>query len=497
MVSRSCIGSIRDTLICTFPLLLLILVTIRSNHAILAYTLDDPYIHLELAKNIFNGNYGINEHEFSSPSSSIIWPFILAPLSTFAWYIYAPLFLNYFFLCLALALMLTHVFNEISSTLIRILVVSLFAFAFNLYGLPLTGMEHSLQALCSIVIAIGLFDDGFRQKYVKSFYFFLVLAPLVRYESLAITVPTILYLLTFRADRRYAILSAVVLFAFIGAFSLFLFFQSGYFFPSSVMIKQSAVSDSNATSLVVKLIQNIYSNISKYGWFIAIFGFTLYVTKTNKKLTGVYFSIVLLYLLLGKHGWFGRYEVFFVLFVAVSIFLLCKENFTFNTRTLTIGVVLLPFTFGSLVFSTLLSPLASSNIYNQQYLVSQVVKELDQPVAVNDLGLIAFYSDKPVVDLWGLGSISAMVSRKSKDRGYVARLMSDNNTNFAIIYKDWFDKQELENLILTAELTLNEMRITPAESTVTFYANSSANSLLLREKLKAFNFGNNILRLAE
>mgnify|MGYP001017862235 CR=1 FL=1 len=42
------------------------------------YTLDDPYIHLALAENILRGHYGINLDEPSSPSSSIVYPFLVA-----------------------------------------------------------------------------------------------------------------------------------------------------------------------------------------------------------------------------------------------------------------------------------------------------------------------------------------------------------------------------------------------------------------------------------
>lgn len=38
----------------------------------LAYTLDDPYIHLSLAEEILHGNYGINPGEAASPSSSML-----------------------------------------------------------------------------------------------------------------------------------------------------------------------------------------------------------------------------------------------------------------------------------------------------------------------------------------------------------------------------------------------------------------------------------------
>ena len=352
-----------------------------------------------------------------------------------------------------------------------------FALAFNLYGLPLTGMEHSLQALCSVLIAIGLINTKFRHRNFKLFYSILVLGPLIRYELLALSVPTIFYLSFIKSDRQIAIFSAIVLITALGLFSFFLFSQSGYFFPSSVMNKEPIVAIEHINQFV-RLIKNANVNGQKYGWVVVLFVFTLIATKMNFKLIMVYFSIIFLYLILAKYGWFGRYEVFFVLFVAVTIVLIIKEYFKPSDEILTLGVFLLPFAFGSLLRCTLETPLASSNIYNQQYLVSQFVKELNQPVAVNDLGLISFHSDKPVIDLLGLGSIEAMESRKYNDQEYVKRIMTKNNTNIAIIYTQWFTEKQLESLILIAELTLKERSITPAYPTVSFYANSTNSSKL-------------------
>src|SRR5437773_1407993 len=65
---------------------------INSGH--LVYTLDDAYIHLSLAENIARCHYGINPGESSSPSSSILWPFLLAPVAGSALGTAAPLVLN-------------------------------------------------------------------------------------------------------------------------------------------------------------------------------------------------------------------------------------------------------------------------------------------------------------------------------------------------------------------------------------------------------------------
>src|SRR5262245_23019430 len=74
--------------------------TLNDGHVV--YTLDDAYIHLSLAENIAQGHYGINGNEFSSPSSSIVWPYLLAPFAGRASGAYAPLVLNVLFATAAL-----------------------------------------------------------------------------------------------------------------------------------------------------------------------------------------------------------------------------------------------------------------------------------------------------------------------------------------------------------------------------------------------------------
>lgn len=69
-------------------------VSLGLNNGKLVYSLDDPYIHLALAENIFNGHYGVNTLENSAPSSSPIWPFLLAPFSFLSFFEYVPLIIN-------------------------------------------------------------------------------------------------------------------------------------------------------------------------------------------------------------------------------------------------------------------------------------------------------------------------------------------------------------------------------------------------------------------
>jgi hypothetical protein len=62
--------------IASIPLVLVL----RAIGGAFGFSLDDPYIHLALASHILDGHYGINPNEAAAPSSSILFPFLVATL---------------------------------------------------------------------------------------------------------------------------------------------------------------------------------------------------------------------------------------------------------------------------------------------------------------------------------------------------------------------------------------------------------------------------------
>ncbi len=94
------------TLAVTLAVFAVVLISILNvNNGHFTYSLDDPYIHLALAENIARGHYGVNLEELSSPSSSIVFPFILALLLHFGLGALAPLAFNLLCLLLTAALL--------------------------------------------------------------------------------------------------------------------------------------------------------------------------------------------------------------------------------------------------------------------------------------------------------------------------------------------------------------------------------------------------------
>lgn len=115
--------------------------------------------------------------------------------------------------------------------------------------------------------------------------------------------------------------------------------------------------------------------------------------------------------------------------------------------------------------------------------MAKIAKKIDEPVAVNDLGLVALRTNKYVLDLWGLGSYEVLEARwEARNVEWLSSLMAHKKVSYAIVYDTWFPYRPT-NWIKVGELKLLEKRITPASDTVTFYATSEKKAHKLAEIL--------------
>lgn len=350
----------------------------------------------------------------------------------------------------------------------------------NFYGLVFTGMEHSLHVLLVLVVACGLLrpelvNEKIWAKFVL--YFSLFLLPLVRYEGLAISLPVLAYFYVM-GDRKAALFSLFSTVLILIGFSFFLYSNDLGLLPSSVLAKTSHTSSSS-------IIHNLLSNIKKYRVllvFVLIICFWKF--SSNRALSITLISVTILHFLFGKHGWYGRYEIYYIAFVVVIGFCFIVDR----KPTGWLIVFILPFLFWHLIKPTLTTPLASANIYNQQAQMAQIAKILNEKIAVNDLGLVALRTNNYVLDLWGLGSIEALTSRKNSNGSviWISELMKKKGVEYAFVYDNWFSNKP-PNWIKVADLNLLQKRITPASDVVALYATSDVSALKLRSALEEFN----------
>ncbi|WP_158217067.1 hypothetical protein [Synechococcus sp. 8F6] len=492
------------------PLILLDLVGLITGWQFI-YTLDDPYIHLALAKGINSFHYGINPSEYSAPSSSVLWPFLMAPFASMKGFWLAPLIVN--LACLAgtiLVLQRLLLSRFRAGWLASWVLASFVAFCLNIYGLVFTGMEHSLQVLLVAIIAASLAErrSGFL------LWGSLFLLPLIRYEGLAISIPVICYLgLQGPATRTKALWTGLLLAAALVLFSVFLGSLGLGYLPSSVFAKQSATTAGSvfglARSMAGSVISNVYSLPTFTVFSLAFLSEFMAFQRSWLRVLMLLLAPVVLHLCLGRNGWFGRYEVSILLYALIISADLWTENvhnsiqgagasaprqvrsFPGLLKKQALFPLMVIFVIGTrpLWQSTLLTPAAARNIQDQQVQMALIAgKYLNKPVAVNDLGAVALSSRQYVLDLWGLGSYEALSLRRDPNadpRVWIPRLMADKKVEHAIVYDSWFPVTP-ENWIKVAELKLPGRQITPASDVVAFYATSPGSAETMSDSISHY-----------
>lgn len=471
------------------------------------YTLDDPYIHLAVAEQVASGHYGVNGNEVSSPSSSAIWPLLLAPFAKLAIGEFAPLLLNVCFGSLTgfvLIRRLRKLIPDSDNSSPRLhLTRAAFALAVlvagNTLGLALTGMEHSLQLLAAVVAVDAILTIASQPANDERMQWWhwasLIGAPLIRYESMTLTVAACVLLVLSKRWKPALVIGFGSL-LLLGCFSAFLMSLGLAPLPNSVQAKLAMGSTDGG------LVQNLWLRLVKAltsdrGAVLA--AMTLVplgvaaISQSFGSRAKVGISLAIaggLHLVAGNFGWYNRYEAYLTgaLAFGVIVLLLAGRDSSARPPGLLAGCfAILASCACSFSYLTGLSttPTAANNIYEQQYQMHRfVVESWKRPVAVNDLGWVSYRNDNYVLDLWGLASHEALAARLAGgDPSWSTKITAKKKVDLAIIYQEIFPELR-EKWVKVAEMRLSKPRITPSYPRVSFYAANEqvaqeAESLLL------------------
>lgn len=459
---------------------------LEHNAGRLTYTLDDPYIHLALSESIAGGRYGIEPGEPSAPSSSILWPFLLAPGAGFASHGVLPLLLGLAALFATLEL-LTRLVERcgldrgpggpaFAAGLLSILVLTL-----NLVGLVLTGMEHSLQVALAAAVLLGMVAVHRGAPTPLYLTAAIIAGPLVRYESATLSVAA-LALLAVCGRWRAAAFAAAGCVALVAGFSVFL--SSLGLEPLPTPVLESLERTGGSGWLPGP--EHVWVRLKAILWMrsaamLAVFTGALVavaaICRRDARLLLAGAIAPALHLGFGKLGGFGRYEIY-VLTSAVALLLFGLRG---PLRTLVasrgaavsllaIGAVLLP-ALSDTAAVVYRSPRAAHNIYQQQHQLHRFVTAYyRKAVAVNDLGRVSYRNPEYVLDLWGLTAADVRHARLTGAAEWPAVFVERRRIELALIYDSWFEGRLPTAWRRLARLHLRGKRITPASSTVSFYA---------------------------
>lgn len=486
----------------------------NKNHFIFTYTLDDTYIHLSLAQRIAMGTYGLNAGEYSSPDSSILWPFLLAPFSNYAYFYYVPLLIN---IVCALAVLWVFAFvmqaKDDKETLHwnKVLLLCLLTPALNLTGLVFVGMEHSLQVLLSVLLLLGLIQECKHHQFPLWLGCAIVLGPLIRYENLALSTLSLLFLF-YRGHYKKALITLFCLGAIVLSFTGFLLHIGQPLLPASILSKTSTTlfSSISMSLLHENFLKEQAHTFLIYTWICLWLMFFSRIERAQKQIISLLLISLYLHLVWGKFGYGLRYEIYLhasFWFLIISLYeQYAAQNHAFvihllnklrlNTpqksrlvRQLSYVVLCGVLILASQPYFRAIPniPTASNNIYLQQYQMHQLVHQwVKSPVAANDIGLLSFNNPYGVVDLWGLGNYAVTKKRiLENNTQWMDELVQQHHVELVMIYRSWFPKIP-EHWQLLGCLSSKTRKVSFAEKTVHFYATTAQSYTRLSEQLAAF-----------
>jgi hypothetical protein len=483
------------------------------NDGKLIYTLDDAYIHLAVSEEIWRGGYGFNAGEFAAPSSSMLFPFLLAagafskPLHQFS-----PLIIDLIAVFAMIEILRAFLLRlgfgrNAESVEVAAVLIGAFVVAFHLVGLIFSGMEHDVHIAVSAAVVLGLVVFLEERRLAWWFMACVVLCPLIRYEGIALSLAT-LVCVAYRGEWRAAIALGALIVAILGAFSFFLMHEGLPFLPGSILVKLGPTSPF-AQSDPIDIARALWSTLSinlanSSGLLIALAaiagGLVIWedlaggTVRNDALVAFVLVAVAFAHDLVGQFGWWGRYEIYALVSVSMLLTYLVRGPLAEMMECpsarvkLTVGGVAVMLAVGAPYLRlTALTPMAANNIYEQQYMMhSFIVDEYRAPVAVNDLGWTSYQNDNYVFDLTGLGSEEA---RLAEPRGSLRALdpfLQKRGIKLAMIYKSWFTLGMPENWQCVGTMYLSRKARSAAYSAVQFCATDRNHADEIRNHLLAF-----------
>ncbi|MFD3162820.1 hypothetical protein [Herpetosiphon sp. NSE202] len=469
------------------------------NDGKLIYNLDDPYIHLSLARNIAHGHYGINLIEPAAPSSSILWPVILAIFARLPLFEYVPLMLNIGFgggILYVLHKIINLIFHDRLSAATKAFLISVLGIVASISPLVWSGMEHLLQILLAVIIFYNLLDLEINNKLNRSLMVAVIINALVRYESLAISIPVLLFIFL-KGYRRAALLGLVLTLVPIAAFSYFLHRLGLGYLPTSIIIKGSQFSDKTSFEI---LIDNLAYAARTKTWYLFLTIIISLLIGLRRK-THIYFkltvslSILLQVVFSTSTNPYHRYESYMVIYALLAWIFLYKEVianlFTSSKKYLsiiTVIVILVFINYFNYFFYIFYTPMMSHSIYSQQYHMALFSsKYYDKNIGVNDIGLVSYMDNDYTLDLFGLSNMEVIDYRKTKKPGWMNTIADKYNVDLIMIYDEWFTNHRPSDWIKIGELKTKLPVAATAYSDVAFYVRKPSNVVEVRQLIEQFS----------
>ena len=494
-------------------------VSVRQNNGRLVYALDDPYISMSIARNLAeHGVWGVSRHEFTSASSSILWPLLLGLCDRLGWPLDAtPLILNALFASLVLGLCYLALQDRLRK---GHLFLALFALLF-VTPLPLLvviGLEHPVHLLLTLAAAwLGSRQAATGARPSPVLLALVMLLVSARYEGLFLAIVLGLLFL-FRSGWPSAGLVIGAALAPVGVFGLVSVAHGWHVLPNSLLLKgaikpliqdivghglfSAAGFRSVAHLCGLTALQNLLAAPAVL--FLLVWAMVAWVARRTiaarfagpgDALLILFAGTTLIHMQLAGVGYLFRYEAYLVgLGLFVLLFSLRDLTPVLGSASAAAPVAVLAMltmlAFGHRAVATVvLAPQAMRNVYEQQFQMGLFLGKHypGARVLAHDIGAISYLADVRITDIVGLGTreVFDMKLAGALDEGAIAAF--GRAADIAVIYPGHVGSHGRvpAEWVKVGAWTIRN-NVICAEPTVDFYATDAGRASELARRLREF-----------
>lgn len=477
---------------------------LRVSDGRLVYVLDDPAIHLAIARNLAeHGTWGVVPGHFESASSSPVWTMILAAGVTVlpAGEEALALVLNLVAGVAVLALLaraqtvlrpaLRRPLDVAATVVVTVAVLFLPAAA-------MVGMEHVLHlALLLLAVTLLLRDRPATTRLGALLpYLVLAVATLTRLETafVAAGLGAALVLQALPWGRDEALPWQPVARRVIGlglasglplaAYGLVNKAMGQDLLPNSVAAKSETINGADPVPSPRLVMDRLTSDpllVTLVGICIvlAVLGWR---TRTRWATLGTAVAVTAgLHVTLAQVGWYERYQIYLI-GLAVLALAWAGRDLPAPIRIqrphlIPVLVLVLLLTTTTKVSLTVEAPRGVADTYQQRYQAARFLARYydDVPVATGELGYISLFHEGPITDLYGLGDHEVLVARRDNQepearKAYWDELVRRRDVPVVAIYPTTLLFEVPERWILVGTWTLPRPPFTAYDENFQFYA---------------------------
>ncbi len=491
------------------------------NQGIFTYVLDDPYIHMVMAKNlILHGVWGVDKYGFTSSSSSPLWILVLSSAYlVFGVNTLIPFVLNVVFATIFIFIAYS-IFKYYKLHPLYNLIFLLFLIFFTpIPALVFTGMEHILQIVLIvsfIFIAVQVISEDKHDS--LKYYLLLILAALVvavRYEdAIVVSMVAAIFLIQRKFWNFLSVLCASIIPVI--AYGIFSTEKGWFFLPNSLITKTIFVeAKAQLLSLngIMLLVNNFLNILNPYLFIPLILAACILILRFKEKKTLgdapnviiiIFLGTAILHMFIARIGWFYRYEAYIVALGIIAIAIGISEylpEFKSNGKliykhlSILLIVFILVFPLSARGYDSFNDvPTATHNVYEQQYQMGLFIHKYYQgdAISLNDVGAVNYLADIKSVDLLGLSglNVSKAILKNNYTIADLDNITSRNHVKVVIVYEDLYKKYLTggipSNWVKVGQWKIPN-RITCFMDTVSFYAIDPQDVENLTENLREFS----------